>query len=118
MLRLVEWYKVVTHKSYTFILDDTHTRTHTHTHTHTHQSHELDRLNQLRQAYLTRMTNKVRSKSTDSDSLTISPDRRELHFLEKNLEELSRAHKKVQQICVYARYMYMYIHGCIKTLFV
>ena len=59
------------------------------------QSHELDRLNQLRQAYLQRMTNKMKSKSLDSESLAISPDRRELHFLEKNLEELSRAHKKV-----------------------
>ena len=42
------------------------------------------------------MTNKVKSKSLDGESLSISPERRELHFLEKNLEELSRAHKKVQ----------------------
>ena len=42
------------------------------------------------------MTNKVKSKSVDGAAgLNVSPDRRELHFLEKNLEELSRAHKKV-----------------------
>ena len=64
------------------------------------QSHELDRLNQLRQAYLQRMTNKMKSKSLDSEGLAISPDRRELHFLEKNLEELSRAHKKVLTLCL------------------
>ena len=42
------------------------------------------------------MTNKVKSKAADGAvGLNVSPDRRELHFLEKNLEELSRAHKKV-----------------------
>ena len=42
------------------------------------------------------MTNKVKSKAADGAAgLNVSPDRRELHFLEKNLEELSRAHKKV-----------------------
>lgn len=42
------------------------------------------------------MTNKVKSKAVDGAAgLNVSPDRRELHFLEKNLEELSRAHKKV-----------------------
>lgn len=88
-----------------------HSLTLSHTHT-AHQSHELDRLNQLRQAYLTRMTNKVKSKSLDSDSLSISPDRRELHFLEKNLEELSRAHKKVQQ-CVYENHKCPFTCKCL-----
>ena len=59
-----------------------------------HQSHELDRLNQLRQAYIQRITKRMKSKSVDEDH--ISPGRREISFLERNLEELTRAHKRVR----------------------
>jgi len=62
------------------------------------QSHELDRLNQLRQAYIQRITRRMKSKSVDEDH--ISPGRREISFLERNLEELTRAHKRVRHTAV------------------
>ena len=52
-------------------------------------------LSQLRQAYLKQMTMRVKSKSLDEDRVAMTLDQRELRFLEKNLEELTRANKKV-----------------------
>ena len=65
------------------------------------QSRELERLGHLRETYLQRISQKLRNRresaglgaSEERDAL--SPDKRELIFLEKNLEELTRAHKKV-----------------------
>ena len=44
------------------------------------------------------MTLRIKNKSLGDDQIAMTPDRSELKFLERNLEELSRAHKKV---CIY-----------------
>lgn len=41
------------------------------------------------------MTQRIKNKSLEEGERVMTPDRSELKFLERNLEELSRAHKKV-----------------------
>ena len=41
------------------------------------------------------MTVKLKGKNVDDTMVTASPSNRELQFLEKNLEEITRVHKKV-----------------------
>ena len=58
----------------------------------------MERLNQLRQSFLLRIVQKVaKVNAADVDAAPLSPTKREVEFLEKNLEELSRAH---MQVCV------------------
>ncbi|XP_064401804.1 kinesin heavy chain-like isoform X2 [Halichondria panicea] len=56
-------------------------------------SRELERLNGLRQSYISHMTARLNKQTSEGDEL-LTPDRREIQFLERNLEELSRTHKK------------------------
>ena len=65
------------------------------------QSHQLDRLNDLRETYFQLMTAKLRSKGSDGTMATASPSNRELQFIERNLEEITRVHKKVLYMCLY-----------------
>ena len=59
------------------------------------QSRELERLNGLRQSYIQSMTQRLSRRVSEGEE-SLTPDRREIQFLERNLEELSRAHKKVR----------------------
>ncbi|KAL5496206.1 hypothetical protein EMCRGX_G012444 [Ephydatia muelleri] len=57
---------------------------------------EMERLNQLRQSFLLRIVQKVaKVNAADVDAAPLSPTKREVEFLEKNLEELSRAHMQI-----------------------
>ena len=43
------------------------------------------------------MTARLNKQTSEGDEL-LTPDRREIQFLERNLEELSRTHKKVRDV--------------------
>ncbi len=58
------------------------------------QSRELTRLDVLRQSYISHMTVRLGKVPVEGEE-GHAPQRREIQFLEKNLDELSRAHKKV-----------------------
>jgi hypothetical protein len=55
----------------------------------------MDRLNSLREQYVQQMSSRLKSKSMDEDTLLQARTQKEFQFLERNLEELDRAHKKV-----------------------
>ena len=59
------------------------------------QSREMERLNMLREQYVHHMSTRLKSKSLDEDTLLQARTQKEFQFLERNLEELDRAHKKV-----------------------
>ena len=64
----------------------------------------MERLTQLRQSFLQRVlfkVSKARASEGDLGEVPLSPTKREVEFLEKNLEELSRAHMNVcVHVCV------------------
>ncbi len=53
----------------------------------------MDRINELRDLYTRHVTSRLKSKSVDEVLFYSRPQ--ECEFLEKNLEELEREHKKV-----------------------
>ena len=58
---------------------------------------EMDRLNKLWQSFLQRIVQKVSkaSAAADDDGAPLSPTKREVVYLENNLEELNRAHMQI-----------------------
>ena len=50
----------------------------------------------MREAYFNVMSAKLKPRSSDVTIATVSPSNRELQFVEKNLEEITRVHKKVR----------------------
>ena len=55
----------------------------------------MERLNELRDLYARHVTSRLKSKSVDESLFYGRP--KECEFLEKNLEELERGHKKVRE---------------------
>ena len=56
----------------------------------------MERLNSLREQYMHHMSSRLKSKSMDEDTLLQARTQKEFQFLERNLEELDRAHKKAR----------------------
>jgi len=57
------------------------------------QSREMERLNDIRNLYTRHLTSHLKSKSVDE--VLFHSHHKESEFLEKNLEELEKEHKKV-----------------------
>ena len=56
----------------------------------------MERLNEVRERYLEFMSSHVKGKSLDDSSALEVRPLKEFQFLERNLEELDHAHKKVK----------------------
>ena len=72
----------------------------------------MERLNLLREQYMEHMSSRLKSKSLDEDTLLQARTHKEFQFLERNLEELDRAHKKV---CARIR---VYVCVCVRVYYV